>query len=106
MLLTDDESIVGYACNIRIDSSRYDELFHYKHKELDSMNSDKILEGLSQEDRLTLLESLIRGAEQAQEENLSIKDRVGRLEAQVGRGPGRGRMRHGSRMSGCHCGCS
>ena len=69
------------------------------------MNAEKILEGLSQEERLKLLERLIQGAEQAQEENLSVEDRVERLESQVGLGPRRGRGDRGSRMSGCHCGC-
>jgi cell division septum initiation protein DivIVA len=41
---------------------------------------DKILEGLSQEDRLKLLERLIKGAEQAYEENLTVEERVDRLE--------------------------
>jgi hypothetical protein len=42
---------------------------------------DKILEGLSQEDRLKLLEQLIKGAEQAYEENLTVEERVERLES-------------------------
>lgn len=41
---------------------------------------DKILEGLSQEDRLKLLERLIKGAEQAYEENLTVEERLNRLE--------------------------
>jgi hypothetical protein len=69
------------------------------------MDAEKILEGLSQEERLKLLERLIQGAEQAKEESLSVEDRVERLESLVGMGP-RSRRRHrGFRMSGCHCGC-
>ncbi len=41
---------------------------------------EKILEGLSQEERLKLLESLIQGASKAREENLSVEDRLERLE--------------------------
>jgi hypothetical protein len=44
---------------------------------------EKILEGLSQEDRLKLLESLIQGATKAREESLSIEDRLERLEQVV-----------------------
>ena len=69
------------------------------------MDSEKILEGLSQEDRLKLLERLIQGAEQAQEESLNIEDRVERLESLVGLGPRRRHGHRGPRMSGCHCGC-
>lgn len=67
------------------------------------MDAEKILEGLSQEERLKLLERLIQGAEQAQEESLSVEDRVERLESLVGLGPRHGR--HGPRMFACHCGC-
>jgi hypothetical protein len=85
------------------------------------MNAENILEGLTQEERLKLLEQLIQGAEQAQEEELSLEDRVDRLEAVVFAGPGRmhqhehGRHgRHGQHrrhhhhhhhhMGGCGCG--
>ena len=69
------------------------------------MNAEKILEGLSQEERLKLLERLIQGAEQAQEESLSVEERVERLESQVGLGSRRRHGHRGSRMSGCHCSC-
>lgn len=44
------------------------------------MEAEKILEGLSQEERLELLERLIQGASQAREESLSTEERVERLE--------------------------
>ena len=69
------------------------------------MDAEKILEGLSQEERLKLLERLIQGAEQAQEESLNVEDRVERLESLVGLGPRRRREHRGFGMSGCHCGC-
>ncbi len=69
------------------------------------MDAEEILEGLSQEEPLKLLERLIQGAEQAQEESLSVEDRVERLESQVGLGPRSRRGHRGLRMSGCHCGC-
>ena len=67
------------------------------------MDAEKILEGLSQEERLKLLERLIQGAEQAQDESLSVEDRVERLESLVGLGPRHRRGHRGFRMSGCHC---
>ncbi|GMQ78577.1 MAG: hypothetical protein BMS9Abin02_1096 [Anaerolineae bacterium] len=72
------------------------------------MDAEEILEGLSQEERLKLLERLIQGAEQAQEESLSVEDRVERLESLVGLGPTRRRGHRGHRgprMFVCHCGC-
>ena len=86
------------------------------------MDAEKILEGLSQEERLKLLEQLIQGAEQAQEEELSLEDRVERLESLAGAGlqhhcqrwGGHGRHRHHHHhhqhhqhmgMAGCGCGC-
>ena len=79
------------------------------------MEAEKILEGLSQEERLELLERLIQGASQAHEESLSTEDRVERLEEAVfgrpwGFGPrwafrGR-RLRGGPRWAGwegCPC---
>jgi cell division septum initiation protein DivIVA len=81
------------------------------------MNAEKILEGLTQEERLKLLEQLIQGAEQAQEEELSLEDRVDRLETVIFAAPHR-RSRHGHgphgrhgqhrrhhHMGGCGCGC-
>ena len=67
------------------------------------MDAEKILEGLSQEERLKLLEQLIQGAEQAQDESLSVEERVKRLESLVGLGPRRRREHRSFRMSGCHC---
>ena len=69
------------------------------------MDAEKILEGLSQEERLKLLERLIQGAEQAKEESLSVEDRVERLESLVDLGPRRRRGHRSFRMSGCQCGC-
>ncbi len=67
------------------------------------MDAEKILEGLSQEERLKLLERLIQGAEQAQDESLSVEERVKRLESLVGLGPRRRQEHRSFRMSGCHC---
>lgn len=50
------------------------------------MDADEILEKLSQEERLELLERLIKGASQAKEENLTLEERVERLERIVGVG--------------------
>lgn len=76
------------------------------------MNADEILEKLSQEERLELLERLIKGASEAQEEELTLEDRVERLEQMAGPGRmgpvrmmrGRGRKMRGRHME-CHCGC-
>jgi len=81
------------------------------------MDAEKILEGLSQEERLELLERLIQGASRAQEESLSTEERVERLEESLwgGRwwdfGPRRarrGRRFFGARgragWNGCQCG--
>ena len=67
------------------------------------MDAEEILEGLSQEERLKLLEQLIQGAEQAQKESLSVEDRVERLESLVGLGRRRQRGHRTFRMSACHC---
>ena len=55
-------------------------------------NVEEILAGLSQEERLKLLESLIQGATKAREESLSVEERLERLEqivlaGQLGRAP-------------------
>lgn len=42
--------------------------------------ADKILESLSHEERLKLLEKLIQGATEAHEETLTVEDRLERLE--------------------------
>ncbi|MFQ5408317.1 MAG: hypothetical protein ACE5FI_07860 [Anaerolineales bacterium] len=77
------------------------------------MEAEKILEGLTQEERLELLERLIQGAAQAREESLSTEERVERLEESLW-GGGPGRARRGRRFSGapgwagwngCQCGC-
>lgn len=74
------------------------------------MDAEKILEGLSREERLELLERLIQGAERAHEEELSTEERLERLEALVDWGPWRWRWgRHGHRApwragwAGCPC---
>ncbi len=81
------------------------------------MEAEKILEGLSQEERLELLERLIQGAAQAQEESLTTEERLDRLEEALwggrsGFGPWpahRGlRSFPGSRWArwnGCRCAC-
>jgi hypothetical protein len=81
------------------------------------MEAEKILEGLSQEERLELLERLIQGATQAQEESLTTEERVKRLEESLwggrrGFGPEQARYgRHFMRghkmagMNGCQCSC-
>ena len=48
--------------------------------------AEKILESLSQEDRLKLLERLIQGAEEVHEEELTTEERVKRLEDAIFRG--------------------
>lgn len=58
---------------------------------------DAILEGLSQEERMALLERLIRGG--GQDEDLSLEDRVDRLEAILLCGPFRF-ARHWGRRHG------
>ncbi|MCP4361510.1 MAG: hypothetical protein GY796_26155 [Chloroflexi bacterium] len=52
------------------------------------MADDKILDKLSQEERLDLLERLIKGAAQAKEESLTLEQRVERLEKMTGASPG------------------
>lgn len=50
------------------------------------MADEDILEKLSKEERLELLERLIKGAAQEQEENLTLEERVERLEKMFGPG--------------------
>ena len=81
------------------------------------MEAEKILEGLSQEERLELLERLIQGASRAQEESLTTDDRVERLEETLlgghwGFGPWQARCGRrffggprGAGWNGCQCGC-
>ncbi len=81
------------------------------------MQAEKILEGLSQEERLELLERLIQGASQAQEESLTTEERVERLEQtlwggrwgfgpwQAGRGQRFFRGSGGAGGNGCQCSC-
>lgn len=74
------------------------------------MEGEKILEGLSQEERLELLERLIQGAERAREENLTIEERLERLESSGDWGPWRwGRRAYRGpwqpAWGGCPCGC-
>lgn len=81
------------------------------------MEAEKILEGLGQEERLELLERLIQGASQAQEESLTTEERVERLEESLwggrrGFGPwqarrGRSSFRghRGAGWNGCQCRC-
>ncbi len=64
------------------------------------MSDDDILEKLSQEERLKLLERLIKGASQEKEENLTLEQRVKRLENMFS--PGREPTVSAIRMS---CGC-
>jgi hypothetical protein len=45
--------------------------------------AEKILESLSQEERLKLLERLIQGAEEVKEEELTVEQRLERLEGAV-----------------------
>jgi ribosome assembly protein YihI (activator of Der GTPase) len=42
--------------------------------------AEKILESMSEEERLKLLERLIQGASEAREENMSVEERLERLE--------------------------
>jgi hypothetical protein len=56
--------------------------------EVISMDTEKILEGLTQEERLELLERLIQSTDQPREENLSVEQRLERLESLIGFGPG------------------
>lgn len=70
------------------------------------MKGEEILEKLSKEERLELLERLIQGAMQAQEEDLSTEERIERLEALAGWGPRRQHLGgHGFRGPGRRCGC-
>ncbi len=75
------------------------------------MNTEKILEGLNQEERLELLERLIRRASPVLEESTNIEERTERLVEALG--SGHQQARHGRRFGkrgmagkmGCHCGC-
>jgi hypothetical protein len=85
------------------------------------MNVERILEGLSQEERLALLERLLKQASEQDEEELSTEERLDRLEEAVyrrrrrfGFGPPRwrGRRAHGpehrrwgARFGDCPCPC-
>ncbi len=76
------------------------------------MNTEEILEGLNQEERLELLERLILRATPVLEESSNIEERTERLVEALG--SGRRQARHGRRFSGkpgmagkmrCRCGC-
>ncbi len=64
------------------------------------MSDDEILDKLSQEERLKLLERLIKGAAQEKEESLTLDQRVERLESMFS--PGREPTIRAMRMS-CSC---
>lgn len=68
---------------------------------------EKVFEGLSQQERLDLLERLIRGAEEPDNDPLTTEERIERLEKSTwGEGCGchRGSGRSGSRgRRGCGC---
>jgi len=53
------------------------------------MDTEKILEGLTQEERLELLEHLIQSTDKPREEDLSVEQRLERLESLIGFGPER-----------------
>jgi hypothetical protein len=57
------------------------------------MDTEKILEGLNQEERLELLEHLIQSTDRPREEDLSVEQRLERLESLVGFGPASRRWR-------------
>ena len=69
---------------------------------------EEVIAGLSQDERLDLLERLIRGTEQPEDEPLSTEERIERLEKTTwGHGCGchRGSGHSGSRgRRGCGCG--
>ncbi len=81
------------------------------------MNTEKILEGLNQEERLELLERLIQRASPVLEKSPDIEERTERLAEVLGidrRQTCRGRRFHGRHFSGkpgmakkmgCRCGC-
>ncbi|GBE49128.1 hypothetical protein BMS3Bbin13_00027 [bacterium BMS3Bbin13] len=76
------------------------------------MNTEKVLEGLNQEERLELLERLIQRAFPVLEESTNIEERTERLVEALGSGHQhacRGRRfsgKHGmARKMGCQCGC-
>ncbi len=56
--------------------------------------AEKILESLSQEERLKLLERLIQGATEIKEENLTVEERLDRLEGVMLEGHGGHGRRH------------
>jgi hypothetical protein len=64
--------------------------------------AEKILESLSQEERLKLLERLIQGAEEVREEELTAEERIERLEDAVlgGHRAGSGKRIHVRRLRG------
>jgi hypothetical protein len=57
------------------------------------MDTEKILEGLTQEERLELLEHLIQSTDKPREEDLSVEQRLERLESLIGFEPERWRWR-------------
>lgn len=70
------------------------------------MDTEKILEGLTQEERLELLERLIQSTDQPREEELSVEQRLERLESLAGFGPERWRgRRHGFGFARRHRRC-
>jgi hypothetical protein len=69
------------------------------------MNPEDILEGLTQEERLDLLERLIQEASKSSPEELSLENRVRRLEAIVGWRHHRTHQHHPHPHTGSHCCC-
>ena len=68
------------------------------------MDTEKILEDLTQEERLELLEHLIQSTDRPREEDLSVEQRLERLESLVGFGPaGRHWRRPGFARRYRHC---
>jgi cell division septum initiation protein DivIVA len=66
------------------------------------MDTEDVFDKLTQEERLKLLEQLIKGASQAQEESLTIEQRVKRLEEMLGAGSKQARVK-AIRLGGCSC---
>ncbi len=75
---------------------------------LTTSDVEEVFEGLSQQERLDLLERLIRGAEASDDDPLTTEERIERLEKSTwGEGCGcrRGSGRSSSRgRRGCGCG--
>jgi hypothetical protein len=74
---------------------------------LTASDVEKVFEGLSPDERLDLLERLIRGGEESEDDVLSTEERIERLERSAwGQSCG---CRHGSGRSGSRgrrgCGC-